>query len=110
MDTNASCAAPLYHVLREEEMAAVDSFGPLTRRAFNEGPLSVLAAITLREVEPYHLDLQDPRVDAALAEGLRKLFLDLLLLDRPREDAELGLRPLVPRRLERPQSPLRRRR
>ena len=99
--TNAACAAPLHVVPREVEMAARDSFGPLTRRAFDEAPISILASHTLAELSPHSLNLQDPAIDRALADGVRRLCLDILLLDRERQDAELGLRPLVPRRRHR---------
>lgn len=92
------------------EMECFEELGPISRLAIIESPLKVLAApIVLdiykfeeekRKTNPeFYLNLQDPRLDAAVAKGIRSDSLRVVLADRTEEEAKAGMIPLRPRRV-----------
>jgi len=84
----------------------MERLGPLTRQALAEAPIQILAYPILSQIlairpvpgnDEIRLDPQDPRLDACLAEGVRKEALKNLLIDRDPIDAHSGIIPLRPR-------------
>lgn len=98
----------------DDEMAALEKLGPLTRRAIYESPIRYAAIGILGQIEaeqerlrlkyPEHLrhrvvvDPKDPRLDQSIARGLVIESAKTISLDRSREDAILAVKPIVPRR------------
>lgn len=75
------------------EMQAVDALGPLTREALQEAPFSILALPIVQACEG-RFDPRDPRVDRVLANNVKTMCRDVLLLDCSEQDADLGLKPI----------------
>ena len=92
-----------------DEFDAFDQLGPCTRQALRDSPLPWLAVAIvsqlrdeeyrLRQSNPdFYLDLGNPDLDRNIARGLMMQSMQVMLRDRSREDAELGIKPLRPRR------------
>ena len=94
----------------DEEMAALDALGPVTRQAIYDSPIRYSALPILKQVLdfeeeqrqklPEHLraafriDPKDPRLDLNIARDLREDSLKTILKDRSAEDANAGVIPL----------------
>ena len=85
----------------EAEAEAFDALGPCLREALREAPIKILAVAIHAECRQAGLDPQEPALDAAMAKNVRAGIMRILLADRSRWDAELGLRPLRARRVRR---------
>lgn len=89
-----------------EEMAALDSLGPILRKVITNAPLQVLAFPIRQQIAEHNakegnikMDPLNPEIDAALARGLiaenfKLLRDDCFLNNRPIEDAKAGVNPL----------------
>lgn len=98
----------------EDEMAALEQLGPLTRRAIYESPVRYCASGILKQIEgaeeaerkkyPEHMrhmvrfDPKNPQLDQHLAHGLIIESAKTLRKDRDEVDAILGIKPIVPKR------------
>lgn len=96
-----------------EEMAALESLGPLTRAAIANSPIRYCAFGILRQIRSteeqirnrfppaawhrIHLDPKEPNLDLSIAEGLKQDSLMTIRRDRSEEDALLGIKPMIPR-------------
>lgn len=87
----------------QTEMEAVDKLGPRARFAIVNNPLKFTAAQLVADIEAAAAergqvwDLQNPRLDRMIAEGIVKDTLMTLLRDRSEIDARSGLNPLKPK-------------
>lgn len=92
-----------------DEFDAFDQLGPCTREALRDSPLPWLAIAIVKQLQheearlrlinpDFYLDLKNPDLDRNIARGLTMQSLQVMLRDRSREDAELGIKPLRPRR------------
>lgn len=95
----------IYHGPRQDEMAALDSLGPLTRAMIHQSPIRFSAAAILQQFREFeekqrarfpglNLDPKDPRLDRMIAEQLPMQALDAIRKDRSEEDAQVGIKPL----------------
>lgn len=93
------------------EMECFEQLGPMARQAIVESPLKVLAAPIVIDIRKFEeelrekkkdpelvLDLQSPRLDASVANGIRSDSLRVVCIDRNEQDARDGMRPLRPLR------------
>jgi hypothetical protein len=87
----------------EDEMAALDAFGPHTRHALCNAPISVLASAILEQVREgqsrgsFPANIRDRDIDAWLARRVLMGCYDLICRDRAERDARLAMQPLTPR-------------
>lgn len=88
------------------DMEALDSLGPLTRRAIHDSPIRYAAPAILHQVDEFLLKFpesmrdrirRDPQLDGMIAAGLREDARKVVQKDRSDWDAEMGIKPLVPR-------------
>src|SRR5882762_60609 len=88
-----------------EDMNALDSLGPLTRRAIHDSPVRYAAPTILKQIDDFLLKFPeharervrlDPQLDKMIADGLRKDARAVILKDRSEWDAEVSVKPLVP--------------
>lgn len=100
-----------------DELEAFDLLGPMTRQALRDSPIKWLAIAIVQQIQEaeeaikaklpewqrplFSLDLQDPALDRNIAAGIVDQSKAAISQDRSREDAELGVRPLRPRRIVR---------
>jgi hypothetical protein len=98
----------------EDEMAALERLGPLTRRAIYEAPVRYAALGIIGQIEaeqerqralyPEHvrgrivIDPKRPDLDRSLARGIAIESRKTIMRDRSEADALLGVKPIVPRR------------
>jgi hypothetical protein len=94
----------------DDERAALDQLGPLTRHALCYAPIRYAALGILQQIKDleaqirlqYPPELRDrvilnpcePRLDRAIADGLKQDSLKVLKQDRSDRDAELGVTPI----------------
>ena len=93
-----------------DEMNALDQLGPLTRQAIYDSPIRYSAGAVLKQIRDYEEQQRklvpemfrsrfciDPRhqdIDRAVADGLVKNSVEIVLRDRSEVDAMLGVKPL----------------
>jgi len=109
--------APVMALNGEQELEAFDKLGPCTRQAMRDSPIKWSAAAIIIQIEHeqervrallpefqrvlFKIDLKDPDLDRNIARGIMLQAMQILMRDRSREDAELGIRPLRARRTRR---------
>jgi hypothetical protein len=85
------------------EMECFEKLGPRTRAAISTAPIKILAAPIVRDIEKAGeernvvYDFTNPRLDASIADGVRRKTYELLSLERSEEEALAGMSPLRPR-------------
>ncbi len=99
-----------------EEMAAFESLGPRTRQALRDAPMKTSATSIVDQLAqksdearqrceaagmpwPGPFNPHDPRLDGMIAAGIVGQSTIVLMRDRSRADAELGVKPIRPRRV-----------
>lgn len=96
----------------QDEMQALDALGPITRRAIYELPMRISAAAVLLELKNfeekellkipegrrhlYCISFSDPRLDQYVADGLREAARETLKRDFTEQEADYGMKPIVP--------------
>lgn len=97
-DNVGNCKGAIGLVAYDAESKAFDALGPQMRQALNDAPIKVLAYPLLQECLAHGLDPCEPRIDAMAAANIRLGVRNVLLKDRTQHDAELGMRPMRPRK------------
>lgn len=116
-DNKGDVKAATRIALAEDEMNALDLFGPMMRRLLTDGPVKVSAISLIEDIDKLNaqidvendrrrplglpqrrrIDPQDPECDRFLTIGSANDTMRILSEDRAPEDVMAGLKPLQPK-------------
>jgi hypothetical protein len=88
----------------EEEMAALEKLGRNSRQSLYDAPMKISALSILNDIVSAGYDPKDPDIDRFVSRGIMVESMRVIMRDRSKEDAELGVRPLRRRAHGQPRS------